>query len=79
MPGSRGKIDQRLAELLPRTVAGSCSRTASQLSVVASRCPPVDLKTLPVTPTAFVANLPYNVAVPIVPALLGELRMCRMD
>ena len=67
------EIDQRLAELLPRTVADRAPALASQLSVVASDALTVDLKTLPVTPTAFVANLPYNVAVPIVLRLLGEL------
>ncbi len=67
------EIDQRLAELLPRTVADRAPALASQLSVVASDALTVDLKTLPVTPTAFIANLPYNVAVPIVLRLLGEL------
>lgn len=68
------EIDSRLADLLPRTVADHAPGLAPQLSVLAA-----DALTYPLgdlrgpQPSAFVANLPYNVAVPIVLRLLGEL------
>lgn len=59
------EIDPRLAAALPGTVAAQAPALADRLDVVqadALRLAPTDL---PATPTALVANLPYNVAVPV--------------
>jgi len=67
------EIDQRLAAALPATVAATLGETANlrvhhrdALKITAAELadPP---------PTALVANLPYNVAVPVVLHLLAEL------
>ncbi|HVF19759.1 MAG TPA: 16S rRNA (adenine(1518)-N(6)/adenine(1519)-N(6))-dimethyltransferase RsmA [Mycobacteriales bacterium] len=59
------EIDPRLAALLPRT----CGRVAGDLEVVTADA--LTLTALPgAPPTALVANLPYNVAVPVVLTLL---------
>ena len=63
------EIDPRLAAQLPRTVAGRAPHLADRLTVVeadALRIP--ELPGPP--PTALVANLPYNVAVPVLLTLL---------
>jgi 16S rRNA (adenine1518-N6/adenine1519-N6)-dimethyltransferase len=62
------EVDPRLAQALPETVGADPSRleviTADALTLRAS-----DVK----DPTALVANLPYNIAVPVVLHLLAEL------
>ena len=66
------EIDVRLAGLLPRT----CARVAGDLEVVAADA--LALTDLPgEPPTALVANLPYNVAVPVVLTLLERFPTLR--
>ncbi len=68
------EIDQALAERLPRTVAERAPELADRLVVThadALRVRAGDL--VGPAPTALVANLPYNVAVPVVLHLLAEL------
>jgi 16S rRNA (adenine1518-N6/adenine1519-N6)-dimethyltransferase len=64
------EIDQRLADRLPITVAehkkGSYNLTVLNTDALA-------LRTLPVAPTVLVANLPYNVSVPVLLHLLEIL------
>ncbi len=64
-----GEIDPRLAALLPRTVAERAPALAGRLTVVeADALRVTELPGPP--PTALVANLPYNVAVPVLLHLL---------
>ena len=63
------EIDPRLAERLPRTVAEFAPDAVDRLDVICADA--MDVSTLPVEPTAVVANLPYNVAVPVVLHLLA--------
>ena len=63
------EIDPRLAQRLPRTVAEFAPDAVDRLDVICADA--MDVSTLPVEPTAVVANLPYNVAVPVVPHLLA--------
>jgi 16S rRNA (adenine1518-N6/adenine1519-N6)-dimethyltransferase len=66
------EIDPRLADALPATVAAHLPDHAERLNVVtadALRLPDLDGE----RPTALVANLPYNVAVPVVLSLLARL------
>lgn len=56
------EIDQRLATQLPITAAKHSDR-ASELTVIASDA--LAIRTLDVAPTVLVANLPYNVSVPV--------------
>ncbi|MBJ7453270.1 MAG: 16S rRNA (adenine(1518)-N(6)/adenine(1519)-N(6))-dimethyltransferase RsmA [Blastococcus sp.] len=66
------EIDPRLAELLPRTVAERRPDLADRLDVVTADA--LRLTELPGPPaTALVANLPYNVAVPVLLHLLDLL------
>jgi 16S rRNA (adenine1518-N6/adenine1519-N6)-dimethyltransferase len=66
------EIDPRLAALLPDTVAQQAPELASKLEVVLQDA--LLLETVPgPPPTAFVANLPYNVAVPVLLRLLEKL------
>lgn len=62
------EIDPVLAERLPATVASWRPEKADQLHVVLGDA--MRITELPVEPTALVANLPYNVAVPVVLHLL---------
>ena len=64
------EIDERLAAELPRTVAARMPERAGALSVLAADA--LRLETLPVPPTAVVANLPYNVSVPVLLHLLAR-------
>ena len=69
------EIDPILARRLPETVAERAPSLADRLHVLpmdALRLRVADLGDLP-APTALVANLPYNVAVPVVLHLLAEL------
>jgi 16S rRNA (adenine1518-N6/adenine1519-N6)-dimethyltransferase len=72
------EIDPVLADRLPRTVADRAPGFAERLRVVeadALRLRAEDFADQP--PTALVANLPYNVAVPVVLHLLAELPSLR--
>jgi 16S rRNA (adenine1518-N6/adenine1519-N6)-dimethyltransferase len=72
------EIDPVLAGQLPRTVAERLPEAADRISVVpadALRVRPEDLGDA--QPTALVANLPYNVAVPVVLHLLEVLPTLR--
>jgi 16S rRNA (adenine1518-N6/adenine1519-N6)-dimethyltransferase len=59
------EIDPRLAAALPGTVAAVAPAVADRLSVVAADALRITPADLPAAPTALVANLPYNVAVPV--------------
>jgi 16S rRNA (adenine1518-N6/adenine1519-N6)-dimethyltransferase len=66
------EIDPALARQLPLTVTERAPELADRLEVVLQDA--LDLETLPgPPPTAFVANLPYNVAVPVLLRLLEKL------
>ncbi len=66
------EIDPALAGLLPQTVAERAPELAAKLEVVLQDA--LLLETVPgPPPTAFVANLPYNVAVPVLLRLLEKL------
>jgi 16S rRNA (adenine1518-N6/adenine1519-N6)-dimethyltransferase len=66
------EIDPRLADRLPRTVAERSPALADRLAVVTADA--LAVRELPgPPPTALVANLPYNVAVPVLLHLLELL------
>jgi 16S rRNA (adenine1518-N6/adenine1519-N6)-dimethyltransferase len=67
------EIDPPLAERLPQTVREQDPENADKLHVVLKDAMRVTRDDLPAQPTAIVANLPYNVAVPVVLHLLNEL------
>jgi 16S rRNA (adenine1518-N6/adenine1519-N6)-dimethyltransferase len=67
------EIDPVLAKHLPVTVADRAPDLARQLTVVEADALRVRADDLPAAPTALVANLPYNVAVPVLLHLLAEL------
>ena len=70
------EIDPVLAAALPRTVAEHAPAYADRLRVLASDA--LEVRTLPGDPaTALVANLPYNVAVPVLLHLLDALPSVR--
>jgi len=70
------EIDPRLADQLPRTIADRAPSYAGRLEVV--RQDALILTGVPgPAPTAFVANLPYNVAVPVLLRLLEHLPTLR--
>jgi 16S rRNA (adenine1518-N6/adenine1519-N6)-dimethyltransferase len=66
------EIDPKLAERLPKTVAERGPEVAERLTVIGADALRVTDDQLP-EPTALVANLPYNVAVPVVLHLLAEV------
>ena len=68
------EIDARLAKQLPITIARHCER-AEALTVI--RADALTLQNLPVAPTVLVANLPYNVSVPVFLHLLEILHSLR--
>ncbi|MBB3663672.1 16S rRNA (adenine1518-N6/adenine1519-N6)-dimethyltransferase [Prauserella sediminis] len=70
------EIDPALAGRLERTVAAHAPEAASRLTVVADDALQVDSGRIG-EPDALVANLPYNVAVPVVLHLLAELPSLR--
>jgi 16S rRNA (adenine1518-N6/adenine1519-N6)-dimethyltransferase len=63
------EIDDLLAAQLPQTVAARLPERAAALTVINADALRVD--TMPEPPTAVVANLPYNVAVPVLLHLLA--------
>jgi len=67
------EIDPVLAAELPRTVADRAPDLVGRLSVIAADALRIAGPDLPAVPTALVANLPYNVAVPVVLHLLAVL------
>jgi 16S rRNA (adenine1518-N6/adenine1519-N6)-dimethyltransferase len=70
------EIDPVLAQALPRTVAARRPDLAGRLTVLAADALRIDTVPGP-APTALVANLPYNVAVPVVLHLLEVLPTLR--
>ncbi len=66
------EIDPRLAALLPETVSEHAPDRAGSLRVIAADALRLRDSDLPERPTALVANLPYNVAVPVLLHLLPE-------
>ncbi|MPQ99410.1 16S rRNA (adenine(1518)-N(6)/adenine(1519)-N(6))-dimethyltransferase RsmA [Modestobacter sp. I12A-02628] len=70
------EIDPRLADQLPRTVAERAPALADRLTVVTADALRVTELPGP-PPTALVANLPYNVAVPVLLHLLELLPSIR--
>lgn len=65
------EIDPVLAERLPRTVSERAGERADRLAVVGADALRVTRDQIPGAPTALVANLPYNVAVPVLLHLLA--------
>jgi 16S rRNA (adenine1518-N6/adenine1519-N6)-dimethyltransferase len=70
------EVDPRLAERLPATVASYAPDRAERLEVVAADALRVTAVPGP-PPTALVANLPYNVSVPVLLHLLALLPSLR--
>jgi 16S rRNA (adenine1518-N6/adenine1519-N6)-dimethyltransferase len=63
------EVDLRLAELLPHTVAARLPEFAQRLTVVVADA--LEVRDLPgPMPTALVANLPYNISVPVLLTML---------
>ncbi len=63
------EIDERLAEALPATVSSRMPDRTSALTVIATDA--MRIRELPEPPTVVVANLPYNVSVPVLLHLLA--------
>jgi len=68
------EIDSRLAEQLPKTVA-SLFEHPENLTVLNKDA--LAIQTLPVDPTVLVANLPYNVSVPVLLHMLEKFQTLR--
>lgn len=64
------EIDPRLAEQLPATVTEFAPSAAPRLTVINEDALTID--SLPASPTKLVANLPYNVSVPVVLHMLEK-------
>jgi 16S rRNA (adenine1518-N6/adenine1519-N6)-dimethyltransferase len=71
------EVDPALAAALPDTVAAYAPEHADRLRVVAGDALRVPATAFGTPPTALVANLPYNVAVPVVLHLLATLPSLR--
>ena len=75
------EIDGRLAGVLTSTIASRLPSYVDRLTVVHHDALTLDLRTLDLQaadyPTAIVANLPYNVAVPVLLTLLARLPTVR--
>ena len=71
------EIDPVLATELPRTVAARAPDLADRVCVVAADALHIEDRHLPVVPSVLVANLPYNVAVPVLLHLLAALPSLR--
>jgi len=67
------EIDPVLADELPRTIAARAPGLADRVAVITADALRVGAGDLPAPPTALVANLPYNVAVPVLLHLLAVL------
>jgi 16S rRNA (adenine1518-N6/adenine1519-N6)-dimethyltransferase len=64
------EIDPKLADLLPTTVSKKAAEFCGKLTVLQTDA--LTIKELAVSPTALVANLPYNVSVPVIIHLLTQ-------
>ncbi len=62
------EVDQRLADQLPETVKKFAPEFADRLVVINEDA--MQIGSLPIAPTKLVANLPYNISVPVVLHLL---------
>ena len=71
------EIDPVLAAELPRTIAARAPGPADRAAVVAADALRIDGHDLPAAPSVLVANLPYNVAVPVLLHLLAALPSLR--
>ena len=71
------EIDRALAAELPRTLAARAPDLAGRMTVVAGDALQVAASDLPAPPSVLVANLPYNVAVPVLLHLLAALPTLR--
>ncbi|MFT4085732.1 MAG: 16S rRNA (adenine(1518)-N(6)/adenine(1519)-N(6))-dimethyltransferase RsmA [Gordonia sp. (in: high G+C Gram-positive bacteria)] len=71
------EIDPKLAARLPQTIADFAPDQAANFDVVPADAMSVLPDDLPVTPTALVANLPYNVAVPVLLHLMAQFPTIR--
>ena len=71
------EIDPVLAAELPRTVAARAPGLADRVAVVAADALRIEARDLPAAPSVLVANLPYNVAVPVLLHLLAALPSLR--
>lgn len=67
------EIDPRLAELLPGTVAARQPDSSARLTVLTMDAMDLRRDDLPAEPTTLVANLPYNVGVPVLLTALERL------
>ena len=67
------ELDRALAAGLPPTVADRAPDLAGRLAVVTADALQTGERDLPEAPSVLVANLPYNVAVPVVLHLLAAL------
>lgn len=80
------EIDHALAEALPSTVARCAPESAARLQVIEADAMELGAAPLQSSPTMVVANLPYNVAVPVLltalqslPSLRGGLVMVQQE
>ena len=71
------ELDPVLAQHLPETVTDRAAELADRLTVVPGDALRIGADDIPGVPTALVANLPYNVAVPVLLHLLAELPSIR--
>jgi 16S rRNA (adenine1518-N6/adenine1519-N6)-dimethyltransferase len=71
------EIDRVLAGRLPSTVTEHAPEYADRLHVIQDDAVHIGAARFPEEPTALVANLPYNVSVPVVLHLLAELPSLR--
>jgi 16S rRNA (adenine1518-N6/adenine1519-N6)-dimethyltransferase len=71
------EIDPVLAAELPRTIAARAPQLAERVTVVAADALRVTAADLPAASSVLVANLPYNVAVPVLLHLLAALPSLR--
>lgn len=71
------EIDPNLAARLPKTVSERAPELADRLTVVEADAMRVLPSQIPGEPTALVANLPYNVAVPVLLHLFASLPSLR--
>ena len=71
------EIDPKLAGRLPQTIAEYAPSRADRFDVVLADAMTVLPDDLPVTPTALVANLPYNVSVPVLLHLMANFPTLR--
>ncbi len=71
------EIDPKLAARLPQTVAERAPSLSDRLTVVEYDALRIKAADIPGAPAALVANLPYNVAVPVLLHLFSELPSLR--